>query len=1262
MKTTRILVLFSLLFFAFSAFSQTVYEWYQDGKVVFQLKSNVGATIKSKDKQVNYESIDFLNRLKNKYGIIGVTQLHPEHPDLLLRSTYQIDFTNIELVEDLIKDVASNNIIEYAEKKELHKNFLTPNDQYFINHASNGQWSLFRINAQQAWDISTGSANIIVAVTDNAINVDHPDLTNKMVAGYDAPTGGNNPRPCGSNNGFHGSHVSGIVGAQTNNTIGIASIGFNVSVMPIKIGNCNGSLTHGYEGITWAAQNGAHVINMSWGGAGFSNYGQNVCNSAYNMGAILVAAAGNDNTNQQFYPAAYNNVIAVASTTTNDAKSSFSQYGTWINISAPGSSILSCNQNTGYQVTQGTSMASPLVAGLLGLMKSHAPNATQQDLINCLYSSADNINAVNPSYIGQLGAGRINAHQAMICASSFSFQRDAAITAIISPAATVCGTSFTPQVTLRNFGSNTLTSVTITYNWNGTPATFNWTGNLPTGQTTNVTLPVQNGANGTYTFTAATSMPNGQSDQNPSNDASSIQFTADPNGQTVTLTVITDCYGDEITWNVQNALGNTVASGGPYVNNVNGNTNNHSFCLPVGCYTFNIADSYGDGMYGAQWQNCAINGNYYMVDGSGNTLFQMTAPNANFGSGTSHNFCIIAPSVMNDAGISQVISPSGIGCNSSLIPVVQLRNYGNNALTSATINYQITGGTPQTFNWTGNLASGQTTNVTLPSVTASSGLNTFTAYTTQPNGTADDDTSNDSDQSVVTVYTSALPLPFTETFSNNPFSNGTWTIENPDNDITWEIVTVAGTSPGTNAAKMDFYQYTQAAQRDAMISPKLNFNGYTTINMTFEHAYRRFDQSSSDSLIIYVSTDCGSTYTRVVAYGENGTGTFATATTSNQAFNPQNSNEWCMGTVGANCFSVNLDAFIGNEVLIKFEAFNAGTTGNNLYVDNINITGVPAPNPPPTAGFSSNTNSICVGQTVNFTDQSTPSITAWNWSFPGGTPATSTVQNPTVTYNTAGIYNVTLQVTNANGTNSITQNNYVTVVALPNVVATASSNAICDGESVNLNATGANTYSWNNGLGAGASHTVSPTSNTTYTVTGTGTGGCVNTAQVTVTVNPLPATPVITQNGNSLSVNVPGGSTVQWYYEGNPIPGGNTASITMNGDGEYTAVITSGAGCEASASGEYQAPTSVNEFSSMTYKIYPMPTSGQFTLEIYKLSSSLNVRLTDVLGKELVMYNFSQPSSQQILQFDISDKATGVYFIIMESPEGRITEKVILTR
>jgi subtilisin family serine protease len=1171
---------FSLLFFlgiVLNSIAQNVYYDYQDGLVVFQLKHSA-KIIPSNGKEVDFRAHDIFNRLSG-LSVVEILRLHPDIKDENLRRTYQIKLSNPVEVDEVIRRMKKSPDVQFAELKELHRTFLTPNDlgpnttNTSGTSPSNNQWALWRIQAQQAWDLGTGDANIIVAVTDDAILTTHPDLQNKLVLPHDATTGTNNPNPCGSNNGNHGTHVSGTVGAQTNNGVGVASIGFNVSVMPVKIGNCNNQLTHGFDGIIYAADNGAHVINMSWGGGGFSNYGQNVCNYAWNQGSILVAAAGNNNQSTVFYPAGYNNVIAVASTTPTDAKSSFSQFGTWINISAPGSNIRSTYATSAYASISGTSMASPHVAGLVGLLKATAPNATNTDIINCLYSGADDISAQNPSYPGQLGVGRINAYNSMQCAVQFAVQLDAAIVDVINPGSTVCGNSFIPQVVLRNFGGNTLNSATITYNWNGTPATFNWTGSLPTGQTTTVSLPNQVAANGSYTFTAATSNPNGQADQNPANDSFSKAFIVDQDGQTVDLTIVLDCYGSEVGWNVVNDNGTVVASGGGYPDGQGGAVIEESFCLPVGCYTFNITDTYGDGMFGSQWQGCSVNGNYFMEDESGAILFQMTAVNANYGFGTSHQFCITAPNNMNDAGIVSIVSPSNFNCGTSFDPQVTLRNFGSAPLTSVTINYQ-TSGAPQQFAWTGNLASGQSQVVTLPSITSANGVTSFTSFTSNPNGTTDDNPNNDQAQSTFNILGSAATLPFVETFETNVFTNGTWSRVNPDNDFTWELATVGGITPGSQAAKMDFFNYAVPGQRDGLVSPRINLAGYTTAQMTFDHAYRRFDQSATDSLIIKISTDCGASWTREFAVAENGTGTFATQTTNSNPFTPAQAVDWCFeqviingNPVGALCYVINLDDYVGQEILVMFEAYNAGTVGNNLYIDNINIDGTASASPP-IPNFSVNSNSICEGGTVQFTDLSTANITSWSWSFPGGSPATSTAQNPTVTYAAAGTYDVTLTVTNSFGTETITTTNAVTVNTLPVVSVVATNMEVCAGTSTQLTASGANSYTWDNGLGAGATKTVSPNQTTTYTVTGSNGAGCSTTQSITITVVPAP-TVVASANqtsicaGQSVDLSASGASSYTWN---NGLGGGATHSVMPTQTTIYTVTGSNGGNCQATAS------------------------------------------------------------------------------------------------
>ncbi len=806
MKSIRLF--FAIILFSvanFQGVSQTVYEWDQDGIVIFQFHPELNISLSMLDEQyVDINSCVFLLPYIDEFGITSMKRLHPDIKDEKLLHTYRIDFNEIFKIQDLIAIMSQFDEVEYAEPLPLHKHVFTPNDQYYN---STNQWGLFKINAAQAWDISQGSSSIIVAVTDDAIYTSHPDLTNKMVPGRDVAMNDNNPNPSGQADGNHGTHVSGIVGAQTNNSTGVASIGFNTSVMPIKIArDTDGALTAGYEGITWAADNGAHVINMSWGGGSAGTYGQNVINYAYGEGCIIVAAAGNDDAETMFYPAAYNNVIAVASTGTTDAKSSFSQYGTWITVSSPGSNIASTVPNTGYSYMSGTSMASPMVAGLVGLMLSVNPLLPQADVINCLTSTCDNINAANPSYIGKLGAGRINAYAALQCMQATAVNLDAGITSIQYPAGTIC----------------------------------------------NVT---------------------------------------------------------------------------------------------------------------------------------------------------------------------------------TIAPVVILKNFGMQNLTSVTIRYQLDAGAIQTYSWTGNLTFGQTVTVTLPSVTLSSGGHVFRAYTENPNSGTDENAANDETQTSFTLFSAGLPLPFTEDFESNSFDTNNWTIVNPDGATTWTIATVAGTTPGNKAAKMDFFNYSNTGRRDAMITPPFNLTMYADATLTFKHAYKRRGSSSTDSLIVYVSTNCGSTWQRVLALGENGTGIFATGYTSTSAFTPASVDDWCSGPVGSACKSIDLTPFMGYEnVVIKFESFN--NNGNNLYIDNINITGSPLTTAP-TVQFNSTVTSICEGGTITFTDQSSPVVTSRVWTFEDGAPGSSTSAVQNVMYNNAGTWDVNLEATNGFGTSSQNFPDYITVYPPP---------------------------------------------------------------------------------------------------------------------------------------------------------------------------------------------------------------------------------------
>jgi len=311
----------------------------------------------------------------------------------------------------------------------------------------------------------------------------------------------------------------------------------------------------------------------------------------------------------------------------------------------------------------------------------------------------------------------------------------------------------------------------------------------------------------------------------------------------------------------------------------------------------------------------------------------------------------------------------------------------------------------------------------------------------------------------------------------------------------------------------------------------------------------------------------------------------------------QTNNSGCGGQGRWTAFSMLLPASCNNNanVRIGFRWVNNDDgvgTDPSFAVDDITLS-VPSSGTPPTAAITASTTSICVGQSVNFTDNSTGAPTSWNWTFPSGSPGSSTSQNPgAVTWNTAGTFTVTLTATNANGSTNATQ--VITVNALPTVTASASSPTICAGQSTNLTGSGASTYTWNPGSLSGSPVSVSPGSTTTYTVTGTSGAGCTNTAQVTVTVNPLPtvtasaSSPTICA-GQSTNLTGSGASTYTWN------PGslsGSPVSVSPASTTTYTVTGTSGAGCTNTA----QVTVTVNPLPTVTSSAAPnVICSGQTT-------------------------------------------------------------------
>ncbi len=482
----KLLYFFAAMFLTLSSFAQTIDANFQDGKIWFKLKDSyryAASSLNAKTNTVPFEALPFIKKIENAYQLKSLSvPFAAAKNSKILQRTYLLEFSDYANVNQILSDLRLSGAVEYAEKVPMDKHCLVPNDPSYSS-----QWGLTMINAANAWSYFSSGSNISVAIVDDAIERTHPDLaaslwintgdnnTNGLdddgngyiddINGFDVGSIDNNPNPP-STAYDHGTHVAGIVGARSNNSIGVASIGFSVKLMCVKSTISSTSITNGYDGIVYAAVNKADVINMSWGGTGSSVTAQNIIDYAYSQGCILVAAAGNSDVNTPFYPAAYNNVISVAATTSSDTKASFSNYGTWVDISAPGNNIYSTFVTASYGNKSGTSMASPMVAGLCGLMLSLNPSLTQADITNCLLSTADNINAMNPSYIGQLGSGRIDAQAAMQCVSA-----TLAWAPIANFVANVTTVTAGGQVDFTDLSLYTPTSWTWSFP-GGTPASF----------------------------------------------------------------------------------------------------------------------------------------------------------------------------------------------------------------------------------------------------------------------------------------------------------------------------------------------------------------------------------------------------------------------------------------------------------------------------------------------------------------------------------------------------------------------------------------------------------------------------------------------------------------------------------------------------------------------------------------------------------------------------------------------------------------------
>ncbi len=508
---------------------------------------------------------------------------------------------------------------------------------------------------------------------------------------------------------------------------------------------------------------------------------------------------------------------------------------------------------------------------------------------------------------------------------------------------------------------------------------------------------------------------------------------------------------------------------------------------------------------------------------------------------------------------------------------------------------------------------------------------------------------------ITAISGTSVSLPISEGFASTTFPPTGWTIVNPAGGTWTRSATVGVTPTAGSSALFDNYNITIAnASNDELRLPKADITAYSSAQLTFDVAYALdgTNSSATDGLQVLVSTDCGGTFTSV--YSKSGA-TLATTASVSGSFTPTAA-QWRSETI-------NLTPYVGNgSVWIAFR--NIGAYGNRLFVDNINVTGVSGTPPTPTASFTATGTSVCAGQSVTYTSTSTGSPTSYSWSFPGGTPSTSTSASQTVTYNTAGTYNVSLTATNAGGSNVANQSNYITVNALPAAptITAGGATAFCQGGSVTLTSSAGSGNTWSN---AASGTSISVSTSGTYTVTQT-VNSCTSPASnsISVTVNPNPAVtfgniPLVCVYDSPITLTQ--GSPAGGTYSGTGVSGNQfNPAVVGVGSTTITYSYTNANGCSGSAqkTATVDGCASIGENELKLVSVYPNPSTGTVTIASGEINLN-GIQVFNALGQVVYELNGIQTAKQEL---NLNNMAKGVYTIRILTEAGTQHVPVVLEK
>jgi|GEM_PF-390578 len=416
------------------------------GQLIIQLnQSQRGLVELSKSEGVVLFGISALDELSNKWHVNDVEPLmskpHPTDIDRKygLDLQYVIQFGVDQDIAPVAADYRALPEVELVCPNDARRTVEEPNDPLYTN-----QWHYQNLGAAWAWGIAKGDTTVLNSPLDDGVDLDHPDIRANLwinspedinhngvfdtlwepdgdlngvdedgngkyddVVGYDFVSGDPIPQCQGSDD--HGTHCWGVSNAVTNNGEGVAGTAWNSRTIATRCGSGGYVYAAAWmQAINYAINQGIWALSLSFGGYNYNAAEASVCQAAWDYGAVLFGGAGNDNVRTQFYPASYNNVENVAASGANDQRAGFSNYGPWIDITAPGVGIHSTvPRPTSYGMMDGTSMATPLAAGVACWIKSWNPALSNQEVLDLMHSTCDTM-PDSLFRIGELGAGRVS--------------------------------------------------------------------------------------------------------------------------------------------------------------------------------------------------------------------------------------------------------------------------------------------------------------------------------------------------------------------------------------------------------------------------------------------------------------------------------------------------------------------------------------------------------------------------------------------------------------------------------------------------------------------------------------------------------------------------------------------------------------------------------------------------------------------------------------------------------------------------------------